>query len=153
MIELIWNKIGFMKKDLHDLLFAIWIDGQTAMIIRDEPGGTHHFEIVHNEKQAHEHFSGETSDKTRLFQTTLDNEKHDQNREAEYLHKFIKEVAHKVRYAHTIYIIGPGETRHLLQNELEVHKDLHNIIIQNSPAEKLSREEFEQKAKAMFSVL
>lgn len=141
-----------MKKDLHDLLFAIWIDSQTAMIIRDEPGGTHHVEIVHNEKQAHEHFPGEGTDKTGLFQTTLNNEKQNQNRENEYLHKFIKEVAHKVRYAHTIYIMGPGEIRHLLQNELEAHKDLHNIIIQNTPAEKLSREEFERKARAMFSV-
>lgn len=141
-----------MKKDLHDLLFAIWIDSQKAMIIRDEPGGTHHYEVIQNENII-EQFPGEKTDKTGLFGTTLNNELHDQNREHEYLKKFIKEVAHKVRYAHTIYIMGPGETRHLLQNELEEHKDLENIIIQNSPAEKMSREEFEKEAKSLFLVI
>ena len=141
-----------MKKDLHDLLFAIWIDSQKAMIIRDEPGGTHHYELMQNE-HTEEHFSGEKTDKTGLFGTTLNNELHDQNRAHGYLLKFIKEVAHKVRYAHTIYIMGPGETRHLLQNELEEHKDLGNIIIQNSPADKMTREEFEKEAKSLFVVM
>lgn len=145
-------KIDFMKKDLHDLLFAIWIDSQKAMIIREEPGGTHHYEIVHNE-WVKEHFPGEKTDKTGLFGTTLNNEWHDQNRENEYLLKFIKEVAHNVRYAHTIYILGPGQTRHLLQNELEAHKDLGNVIIQNSPAEQMSREAFEMEAKSLFAVI
>ena len=37
-----------MKKDVHDLLYTVWIDEETAMINRDEPEGLHHFEIVHN---------------------------------------------------------------------------------------------------------
>ena len=108
-----------MKKDLHDLLFAIWIDGQTAMIIRDEPGGTHHFELMHNE----------------------------------HSDTFIETVAHKVRYAHTIYILGPDDTRNALQQALEANPELDNVIIQNSEAGPMSREVFEREARGMFSVL
>jgi hypothetical protein len=140
-----------MKKGLHDLLFAIWIDNQKAMIIRDEPGGVYHYELIQNE-HSKEHFPGEKTDKTGLFGTTLNNESHDQNRENEHLKKFIKQVANNIRYANTIYIMGPGDTRHLLQNELEGHKDLEKIIIQNSPAEKMDKDAFERKARSLFSV-
>lgn len=140
-----------MKKDLHDLLFAIWIDSQTAMIIRDEPGGTHHFEILHNELPSRERFEGETSSKTRMSHTTLNDETNNQNREKDYLKKFIKEVATKVRYAHTIYILGPGDVRHELQNELEHHPDLRNIVIRNSAAEKMTPQQFDQEARGLFS--
>lgn len=142
-----------MKKDLHDLLFAIWIDSRKAMIIRDEPGGMHHYEIVYNQHRSNEHFQGEKTDKTGLFGTTLNNEIHDQNREHEYMKKFIKEIAHKVRYAHTIYILGSGETRHKLQNELESDNELKNVIIRNSAAEHLSKEQFEIAAKALFAAI
>lgn len=107
-----------MKKDLHDLLFAIWIDRQIAMIIRDEPGGTHHYENLYND--------GSTG--------------------------FVQDVAHKVRYAHTIYIMGPDDTRHLLQQQLEAHTDLDNVIIQNSASGPLTPKEFEHEARSLFSV-
>lgn len=139
-----------MKKNLHNLLFAIWIDSQMAMIIREEPGKSHHLEILKNEHRK-EHFPGEQSDKTGLFGISLNNELHDQNRAHEQIKKFVKEIAQQVRYANTIYIMGPGETRHLLQNELESHKDLQNVIIQNSPAKKMDSKTFEREAKSLFS--
>lgn len=139
-----------MKKDLHDLQFAIWIDSQKAMVIWDEPGGPHHLEILHNELPARERFEGEETNKTGLFRTTLNDESHRQNRENEYLQNFVENVAAKVRYAHTIYIIGPGDTRYLLQNELEGHKDLRNITLHNAPAHHLTAEEFEREARSLF---
>jgi hypothetical protein len=139
-----------MKKDRHDLQFAIWIDSQKAMVIWDEPGGTHHLEVLHNELPAKERFDGEGTNKTGLFRTTLNGESHQQNRENEFLRKFVKSVAAKVRYAHTIYIMGSGNTRHLLQHELEGNKDLRNIILQNTPANHLTADEFEREARSLF---
>lgn len=139
-----------MKKDLHVLQFAIWIDSQKAMVIWDEPGGPHHLEILHNELPSRERFEGETSTKTGLFGMILNHETHQQNRKNEYLQKFVENVAAKVRYAHTIYIIGPGDTRYLLQNELEGHKDLRNITLHNAPAHHLTAEEFEREARTLF---
>jgi hypothetical protein len=140
-----------MKKDHHDLLYSIWIDSRTAMIIRDEPHGTHHFEVIHNEYDAQDRFEGETDDKTGLFGATISRQLHDQNRGHEHIKKFIKEVAHKVRYAHTVHIMGSGETRFALQNEIESQKDLANIIITNSACKKLTRQEFEMEAEKLFS--
>jgi hypothetical protein len=140
-----------MKKGLHDLLYCIWIDGRSAMIIRDEPQGTHHFEVIHNEYETRERFPGETDDKTGLFGASISREKHDQNRDNEHVKKFIKEVAHKVRYAHTIHIMGSGGTRFELQNEIENQKELANVIITNSACKKLSRREFELEAEKLFS--
>ena len=140
-----------MKKDLHDLLYSIWIDGRTAMIIRDEPHGTHHFEVIHNENEVRERIDGETDDKTRFFGTTVSREKHGQNREREQTRKFVKEVTSKVRYAHTVHIMGSGDTRFALQYEIENRKDLPNIIITNSACKKLSRQEFEKETEKLFA--
>lgn len=140
-----------MKKDLHDLLYSIWIDGSLAMMIREEPHGTRHFEIIHNEYAGRERFPGETDHKTGLFGATISRERKDQNREQEQLHKFVMEVAHKIRYAHTIHIMGPGETRHHLQREIEDNKELRNIVITNSACRKMTRAEFEKETENLFS--
>jgi hypothetical protein len=136
-----------MKKDLHDLLFTVWIDGSTAMIIRDEPEGTHHYEIMHNEDAGRERFKGETTDKTGNLGSVEDHQPTHQNRENQILLKWVKAVAHKFRYAHTVHILGSGEVRHLLQNEIESNKELQNIVITNSAYRKVTREEFETIAK------
>jgi hypothetical protein len=140
-----------MKKDLHDLLYAVWIDGRTAMIMRDEPGKLHHFEILHNENAGRERIKGETTDKIGLFGTTLSNESHHQNKENNELRNWAKAVADKIRYAHAVYIMGSGETRHLLQNEIEHHKGLTNIIITNTSCKKLSRGAFEKETQKLFA--
>lgn len=140
-----------MKKDLHDLLYAVWIDGRTAMIMRDEPNMVHHFEILHNENAGRERIEGETSDKTRLFSTTLNNESKHQNRENNELQIWAKAVAAKIRYAHSVYIMGSGEARHILQQEIENQKGLTDIIITNSSCRKLSREAFEKETQKLFA--
>jgi hypothetical protein len=66
------------------------------------------------------------------------------------MRKFIREVAHKVRYAEMIYIMGPGETRFELQNEIENNKELRNIAITNSACEKMTRAEFEKETENLF---
>jgi hypothetical protein len=139
-----------MKKDLHDLLYSIWIDSRTAMIIWEEPHGTRHFEVHHNEFQELDRFHGETDDKTGLFGATINREKKDQNRENEHLRKFVKEVAAKVRYAQAIYILGSGDTRHLLQNEIESNKELREYSLTNSAFRKLDRREFELETEKLF---
>jgi len=104
-----------MKKDVHDLLYTVWLDEEIAMINRDEPEGLHHFEILHNEK----------SD----------------------ILLWAREVAHKLRYAHTIHIMGIGDTRQLLQHEIENDKNLMDIIITNSLQRKMTKEQFQDIAK------
>lgn len=139
-----------MKKDLHDLLYSIWIDSRTAMIIWEEPHGTSHFEVHHNAFQELDRFNGETDDKTGLFGATINREKKDQNRENEHLRKFVKEVAAKIRYAQAIYILGSGDTRHLLQNEIEGNKELRDYSLTNSAFRKLDRREFELETEKLF---
>lgn len=136
-----------MKKDLHDLLYTIWIDGKTAMLMRDEPQGVHHFEILHNEHAGKERFEGETTDKTGILGKTEGRQEKVQHKHNQELLDWVREVAHKVRYAHTIHILGSGDVRHLLQNEIEANKELHDIIINNSACKKLSTEEFLALAK------
>jgi hypothetical protein len=139
-----------MKKDLHDLLYSIWIDSRTAMIIWEEPHGTRHFEVHHNEFQELDRFQGETDDKTGLFGVSINREKKDQNRENEHLRKFVREVAAKVRYAQAIYILGSGDTRHLLQNEIEGNKELREYSLTNSAFRKLDRRAFEVETEKLF---
>ena len=103
-----------MKKDIHDLLYTIWIDENTAMINRDEPGGLRHFEIIHNG----------SSD----------------------ISAWAREIAHKLRYAHTIHIMGTGDPRELLQREIE-NEHVGDLIITNSSHRRISREQFEAIAR------
>jgi hypothetical protein len=139
-----------MKKNLHDLLYSVWIDSRTAMIIREEPHGTRHFEVHHNEFQNLDRFNGETDDKTGLFGVSINREKKDQHRENEHLRKFVKEVAAKIRYAHSINILGSGDTRHLLQNEIEGNKELRDYSLTNAAFRKLDRREFELETEKLF---
>lgn len=136
-----------MKKDLHDLLYTIWIDKKTAMLMRDEPNGTHHFEVMHNESANRVRFEGEKTNKTGILGKVEVRQVQAQNKENQELLHWVKEVAHKIRYAHTIHILGSGTVRHLLQNEIEENKELHNIVITNSACKKLSTEEFQELAK------
>lgn len=136
-----------MKKDLHDLIYTIWIDGKTAMMISDEPHGTHHIELFRNEHAGRDRFGGETTDKTGIPGKTEDRQLHDQNRKNGQLQAWVKEVAHKVRYARTIHILGSGDVRHLLQNEIESDKTLRDVIITNAACKKLSQAEFEEIAR------
>lgn len=136
-----------MKKDLHDLLYTIWIDTKTAMIMRDEPEGTHHYELLHNEHLTPRRFDGETTNKTGILGKTQDREKHDQQRHNQQLKKWVKEVAHKIRYAHTVHILGSGDVRHQLQQMIEDNKELRNIVITNASCRKLSPQKFAEIAR------
>ena len=135
-----------MKKDLHNLIYTIWVDGKTAMIMRDEPHGTQHTELVRNEEAGRERFGGETTDKTGILGKSEDRQTHVQNRENQQLLKWVKEVAHKVRYARAVHILGSGDVRHLLQNEIESDKELRDITITNAACRKLSENEFKAMA-------
>jgi len=139
--------MNIMKKDLHNLIYTIWIDGKTAMIMRDEPHGTHHFEVIHNEHAGRERFWGETTDKTGMLGRVEDRQVHKQNRENQEHHDWAKEIAKKVSYANKVHILGPGEIRHLLQHEIEGNKQLINVMITNAPCDKLSEREFLSMAR------
>jgi hypothetical protein len=103
--------------------------------------------VLHNEESGRVRFQGETTDKTGNLGSVEDHQSKDQHRENAILLKWVKEVAHKVRYAHTVHILGSGDVRHLLQNEIESNKELKDIVITNAACRKLTREEFEAIAK------
>ena len=140
-----------MKKDLHDLIYTIWIDKKTAMIMRDEPKGTHHFEVMHNEAGERERFKGETTNKTGILGKTKDRQPQAQHKENQELLHWVKEISHKLRYAQTVHILGSGTVRHLLQNEIEQNKELLNITITNSACRKLTAEEFQERSREMMA--
>lgn len=138
------------KKDPHNLRYAIWIDGRSAQLIRQQPKGKKEFLIFRNDRTGQTRFDGEESDKTRLFGATISRQSHHQNQQNENLHKFVKNVANEVQYAHIVHILGSGDTRHLLQREIEDKKDLHHIILTNSACRKLDQTEFEAEANYLF---
>lgn len=135
-----------MKKNLHQLSCSIWIDEQKAMIIREEPQGVRQYETVNNPNAGRARMAGEHPAKPSYLGETMNREKHDQNRKNNELERFVKEVASHIRYATTVDIMGPGQTRHKLQREIEANKDQHNIVITNTPCRKLNREDFEARA-------
>jgi hypothetical protein len=100
-----------MKKDLHDLIYMVWLNETKAMIMRDEPGGIHHFEQLNNEL-------GD-------------------------VYSWVKAIAHKIRYAECVHILGPNDVRHLLQEEVEKAPGLTDIVITNTECDPIERQEFE----------
>lgn len=134
-----------MKKNLHHLSCSVWIDEQKAMIIREEPQGVPQYETVKNPNAGRARMAGEHPAKPSYLGETMNREKHNQNRKNNELEKFVREVASHIRYATTVDIMGPGQTRHKLQEVLEANKDLSNRSITNKPCRRMSREEFERK--------
>jgi hypothetical protein len=140
-----------MKKTTKTNRYGIWIDHKEAVILCLDGEGKLTSETLTSGLAGRTRFKGEETDKTGLFRHTLDNQRHQQNKQNNDYRKFLKEVVAYLQKVDGILIMGPSDGRHELQNEIQRKKSLANVWLENRPADKMSASELKVAVREHFS--
>ena len=122
--------------------YGIWIDGSRAIICARDGRGSISTEEVRSGVEPHPRYAGEGTDKTGLFQHTLDHQKSRQGHLAQEMRIFLRRVAERLHDPSHVTLMGPGDARFELQKELERRKDFKELLLVNKAADKMTMEEF-----------
>jgi hypothetical protein len=137
-----------MKKKIQDLLqYAIWIDQKKAIIACMNKAGDISIESLNSLQESHVRFPGETSNRNRLFSSTLDQQKKIQNRLQQLRKSFLKEVSGHLSKVGTVIIMGPAETKYELHKELEKRKIFSTARMEVKSADKMKLHEIKSVLK------
>ncbi len=121
-----------MKKNTKNKLnYAVWIDHKKAIVLHTNERGELLTEQLLSNIESQHRIPGETTDKTRLFATTLSNGKREQNRENEIMHQFYKKIITFIPVAADFVLIaGPADAKYELHRDLSKKKSLAHVPVQ-----------------------
>ncbi len=139
------------KKNTNCLKYAIWIDQQKAIIACMDEEGAITTESLQSEIGKPVRFAGETSTKSRLFGSSLNNEKHIQNKQNQLKKNFLKEVGTRLTKVESVIILGPADTKYELHKELEKRKPLAGARMELKSADKMKLHEIRAVLKPIRS--
>lgn len=141
-----------MKKAQNQNRYAVWVDKKKAMIYKFPFQGTPEFLEMKSDVQTRPRFTGEETNKIGMLGTTISQEKKKQERVNNSVHKFTKKIVGELKDSNAILIMGSGDTRFELQNEINKSKLLNGVWVENKACKKLSQRELELEAKKHFSI-
>lgn len=129
-----------MKKITKNIVnYAIWLDHKKAIVVSRDSKGITTAETLLSDIESHERFKGETSNKNRTFDTSLDIGKKMQNREHEQMHHFYKQIlTHIPASAAFALIAGPSEAKYELHKAFSKKKALSHVRIEMKTTAKLT---------------
>lgn len=141
-----------MKKPYDILRYGIWIDHRKAVVLSIDDKGAVNSLTLRSGQGLRMRFPGEATDKTGLFRHTLRPERRLQNRENDLNRKFLREVAKSLTRAGAVLIMGPGDARHGLEEELRRRKSTNGTWIENRPADKMLMPELKAAVKEHYGL-
>jgi len=139
-----------MKKTNIKNRYAIWIDHHKAILLCADADGNLKEEDMISPVGRRERFAGEKTNKTVSFGHVVSNESHRQHKEENDFHGFLQEIVTKLEKPEGILILGPGDARHELQNELEKEKSFRGLTLENRPADKMNEFQLTEAMKEYF---
>ena len=140
-----------MKKINKKQRYAIWIDHRKAIVLTADRDGNLKEEEMISPGAVKERFAGEESNKTSTrIGHTVANESHHQHKEENDFRAFLKHIVAKLNMPEGLLILGPGDARHELQNEVENEKILKGLKLENRPADKMTDHELREAMKEYF---
>ena len=139
-----------MKKTNIKNRYAIWIDHRKAIMLCADADGNLTEEDMLSPIGHRDKFAGEETNKTNSSWHVVSNESHRQHKEENDFHGFLKEIVAKLNRPEGLLILGPGDARHELQNEVEKEKSLHGLVMENRPADKMTDFELTAAMKEYF---
>lgn len=142
-----------MKKKMRNNTrqIGVWLDHAEAHFflpaVENVP-----VETVDSTLESQERHGGQGADGIKLggFRST-NNEHHKHNREQDALHKYYKEIQHKLLDFDEIYLFGPGSARNELHNLMleDEHFKTKNIHVE--PSDHLTENQMKTKVTEFFS--
>ncbi|TAL41915.1 MAG: hypothetical protein EPN92_12275 [Chitinophagaceae bacterium] len=139
-----------MKKNYSTLQYGLYIDHRRAYIICVDEKNEMSGEELKSGINTHPRISGETTNKTGLFRHTLNKESQQQNKTNNEFKKFCKQVAGHLKKVNQVFIFGPSDAKHEMQNELESRKSLAGIYTAVETTNKMTLDEAKRFVKSHF---
>ena len=141
-----------MKTSVNSYRSGVWIDRKHAMIIKIDAEGNQEYSEIISGLGTRTRFEGETTNKTGMLGTTLSWQKKSQEKENNYMKKFVTKVVDSLQNANAVLILGSADTRFELQNAIDKSKTMHDTWIENRPEEKLDRRGLELEIEKHFNL-
>lgn len=141
-----------MKTSVNSYRYGVWIDRKHAMIIKIDAEGNQEYSEIISGLGTRTRFEGETTTKTGMLGTTLSWQKKSQEKENNYMKKFVTKVVDSLQNANAVLILGSADTRFELQNAIDKSKTMHDTWIENKPEEKLDRRGLELEIEKHFNL-
>lgn len=141
-----------MKTSVNSYRYGVWIDRKHAMIIKIDAEGNQEYSEIISGLGTRTRFEGETTTKTGMLGTTLSWQKKSQEKENNYMKKFVTKVVDSLQNANAVLILGSADTRFELQNAIDKSKTMHDTWIENRPEEKLDRRGLELEIEKHFNL-
>jgi hypothetical protein len=141
-----------MKTSVNSYRYGVWIDRKHAMIIKIDAEGNQAYSEIISGLGTRTRFEGETTNKTGMLGTTLSWQKKSQEKENNYMKKFVTKVVDSLQNANAVLILGSADTRFELQNAIDKSKTMHDTWIENKPEEKLDRRGLELEIEKHFNL-
>ncbi len=127
-----------MKKETRTNRYGIWVDHRQAVVVCLDGEGRITHETMKSGVSLPRRFMGEETDKTGLFGHTLNRQTQEQRKSAREFHAFVKEVVRSLERVNAILVLGPGNARHEIENEVGRRKTLEGVWLVNRPADKMT---------------
>lgn len=141
-----------MKTSANIYRYGVWIDRKHAMIIKIDADGNPEYSEIISGLGTRTRFQGETTTKTGMLGTVISWQKKSQEKENNYMKKFVTKVVDSLQHANAVLILGSADTRFELQNAIEKSKTMHDTWIENRPEEKLDRRGLELEMEKHFNL-
>lgn len=127
------------KMRLPEKKTGIWLDQETAYLIRMKEGEVPTMEKLSSDVEAHLRIPGENKVFARFGQAFLDDQEKKQRRQRTQRKHFFQEIAEKVAGDDFLYVFGPGRAKHGLQNLLEKEGRPKPVVLAVEAADRLTR--------------
>ncbi len=133
--------------------YVIWIDQKKALIGKFD--AEDHFTcITHRSGLGRRtRFEGETSNKTRVGAQTRNRQSQSQEKHNQEFLQFCREVIDQVEQVSSLLILGPGEMKFLLENELTSLPRFQMVWFEAQAADKMTIPQLNEAGKKHYHIL
>ncbi len=132
--------------------YVIWIDLKKAVIgCFDENNHYSHLSLASG-IETRVRFPGETTNKLRLLTNKRNRETAEQRKQNQQLLAFCNSVIQEIRPCPSVLILGPADTKFLLQKSIEAKKVFENTKLTVKASDKITLAELKAAAMSFFKV-
>ena len=140
-----------MKKiKLPEKKTGVWLDQETAYLIRLTEGDVPTMEKLVSDVEGHVRIPGEGKVFARFGNAFLDDQEKKQRRQRAERKHFFQEIADKVAGDDFLYVFGPGRAKFGLQNQLEKEARAKPVLVALETADRLTRNQMMEQVLRFY---
>jgi hypothetical protein len=140
-----------MKKiRMPEIKAGIWLDQEKAYIIRIVGSEYPIVEKIKSDVESRVRFPGQVKAFTQFGNSRLDNQEKKQRRQRNQRHQYFKTIINSILDVNYIFLFGPSEARHELNNEIEKIHSLKEKVIAIRCTDRMSQEQMVQTVLNFF---